>query len=233
MIERTSWRAAVTAVLLALALAGSSSAQAQSLQLKWTQLPTEADMAAAFPAKATADHVGGRAIVGCAVTADGGLADCTVVSEDPAGYGFGPAALGLTPLIRLDRSTGRPEVGERLNLPIRFMAPGVDAPPTVRQVKFVGHADSYADLGPVGPYYPERAVEARHNGLAVIACIAAEQGVLTDCKLDSETPRNEDFGPAALMMAKRKWIVAAPRADGAPEVGAVELFRVPFVMRGR
>lgn len=105
------------------------------------------------------------------------------------------------------------------------------APP--REVRFPHKPTGYADVGPVGPYYPERAARAGQTGVALIACQVAAEGALTACALVGDRPAGQNFGDAAMMMAKRGWILAAPRADGKPDAGEVAQFVVPFVLRGR
>lgn len=67
----------------------------------WAQLPVPQ-----FPASAVSANVdSGRVVLNCAVRADGRLGDCAVVSEDPAGNGFGPAALSAAREARLSPRT--------------------------------------------------------------------------------------------------------------------------------
>lgn len=78
-------------------------------------------------------------------------------------------------------------------------------------------------------YYPDRAYRAGTRGVAVIDCVASAAGRLTDCVVVGESPFGENFGDAALLMALRKAVVAAPPADGAAPVdGAKVRLRVPF-----
>ena len=72
-----------------------------------------------------------------------------------------------------------------------------------------------ARLGPVGPFYPQRTVDARRNGEASLECRTASSGTLERCRIISETPSGFDFGAAARVMAGRKRIViAAPLPPG-------------------
>ncbi len=90
---------------------------------RWTALPEAADFQSGFPAKARqAGLTRGRAVLGCAVSATGGLEACVVESEDQPGYGFGEAALALTPAfkMRLWSDDGQPMVGGKLRIPIRY-----------------------------------------------------------------------------------------------------------------
>ena len=75
----------------------------------WLRRPTPEQLAAAKPPAA---RVRGDVVMYCMVTYDGGLGDCQVVSETPAGLGFGAAATGLArafqvnPMIDGQSSTG-------------------------------------------------------------------------------------------------------------------------------
>ncbi|MBA4792186.1 MAG: energy transducer TonB [Phenylobacterium sp.] len=98
----------------------------------WTALPSAASMAGAFPAAAqVAGVASGRVIMDCRVGEGGTVEDCRVASEDPAGYGFGPAALSLTPGFRMSVWTmeGLPTVGGRITIPLRYQNPTAEAPP--------------------------------------------------------------------------------------------------------
>ncbi len=82
----------------------------------------------------------------------------------------------------------------------------------------------YKHLGPVGPWYPERAAEAGHGGGAVIDCLVGEGGRLTKCAIILEKPKGEDFGNAAMVMARSGHITAPPAAP----VGQMAQLRVLF-----
>ena len=67
-------------------------------------------------------NVSGRAELNCEVTAKGTVANCTVVSEDPAGQEFGAAAMKLTRYFKMRPQTrdGTPVGGAHVNIPIAF-----------------------------------------------------------------------------------------------------------------
>lgn len=56
----------------------------------WTY-PDSDQMFSAFPAEALKAGIEGRVAIDCLVSADGTLTACDVMSEEPAGYGFGEA----------------------------------------------------------------------------------------------------------------------------------------------
>ena len=94
----------------------------------WMIKPSPEDIWWAYPPKARADDVAGRATITCNISVDGVPEDCTVVSEQPADYGFGEAAVSLAsrmrfrPMIRCGRAER-----SHVRIPIAFSLPE-DAP---------------------------------------------------------------------------------------------------------
>lgn len=82
----------------------------------------------------------------------------------------------------------------------------------------------YAYLGPVGPYYPERASADGIRGGAVIDCRVQEGGKLAECKAAAEKPAGYGFPDAALIMARRGLITVGPEAP----LGEIVHVRVMF-----
>ncbi len=97
----------------------------------WLRRPTGEDLARYFPDIAVEAGVGGRAVISCRAMATGELAQCEVVSETPAGFRFGEAALRLAPLFRLaPRMTDGSSVeGITLRLPLAFHVAEPPPPP--------------------------------------------------------------------------------------------------------
>lgn len=211
-----------TALLAGLFLLSASAAYAQPVSKPvWRSLPTPEDVAAAMPAPAIAAGQGGLARLTCKVATSGALADCVIAGEEPAGLGFGAAALTLIPKITMDPawSDGRSAVGESITLPLRFAAPA----PRLAEARYKG--GSAGRLGGPGPYYPDRAARLGIAGTAVIECDLAPDGGLGACKALGEAPANEDFANAALVMAARGHLKAETR----PGATAKERVRVKVV----
>jgi len=95
---------------------------------QWKRLPEALDMAASFPAGATAAHVSvGHVALACEIGDGGRLTGCAATRQDPEGLGFDRAALALAPSFQVSVWTddGLPTVGGRVTVPIRYEA----APP--------------------------------------------------------------------------------------------------------
>ncbi len=97
----------------------------------WLRTINPAYVAQLFPAAAVkAGLRSGKADVVCTVQHDGSLKDCAVASEQPAGLGFGDAALTVAGVMVMNPWTaqGDPVDGARIRLPVRLELPA-DAPP--------------------------------------------------------------------------------------------------------
>lgn len=87
----------------------------------WIRQPTEARLTEAWPAAARQAGVSGKVVMNCMVAYDGGLEDCRVLTETPAGMGFGAAALSLTGQYQLSPNVdGQSTTGGRMLVPVRF-----------------------------------------------------------------------------------------------------------------
>ncbi len=90
----------------------------------WAQRPSARRIADLYPARAQRDGTGGRAELDCSVRADLGLS-CAIVSEAPAGGGFGRAALTASGAYRVrpTLSDGVAAPGARTRIAIVFQPP--------------------------------------------------------------------------------------------------------------
>jgi protein TonB len=118
-------------ILLALTLLAQAAPEAAPSEAvlrnspDWLRLPSDGEVAAAYPQAARRSRVTGEAALACTLDADGRLEACKVAAESPSGYGFGEAALSLagrfqmTPLY----PDGSPVTGARVSVPITFAPP--------------------------------------------------------------------------------------------------------------
>jgi protein TonB len=75
-----------------------------------------------YPSRAQSVSKAGRVVLKCRVNANGTVSSCDVVSEDPADFSFGDAAVKLSKLFKMrpQLADGRPVEGAEVSIPIRF-----------------------------------------------------------------------------------------------------------------
>ncbi len=151
------------------------------------------DIKAAYPKAAFDQKISGDVTLACVADADGRLKDCKVFKEDPAGQGFGAAALTLVEKERIKTKdmSGASVAGRPVKTYFQFLAPGDANPQWVRK-------PSSADLAGV---FPTAAVKASKDGRAAIKCDITVEGFLQNCKVVSEDPPGLGFGNAGLQLA--------------------------------
>jgi TonB family protein len=193
----------------------------------------QADPSLAFyPPAAKAAGVEGQAVVRCQRNLHVALTGCVLVSETPAGQGFGAAALAMAA-----RSPENPKLTEPSEvaappqeMTVRFSLhpPAIDPDLTgmahmVDQPKIVGQPTAAQILAA----YPTRALANQVSGAAAMDCLVSAQGTLNDCRIVAELPTGYGFGQATLDVAKN--FVMKPRLfDGDPVGGAVVRLAVRF-----
>jgi outer membrane biosynthesis protein TonB len=96
--------------------------------------PSSAQIQAAYPPRALDDQIQGGAVIECAVTLAGGLAECHVYQEQPTGYGFGQAAIDLAGDFTLKPRLidGEPVGGSPVRISVAFTSNAPDAPLTLQ-----------------------------------------------------------------------------------------------------
>jgi TonB family protein len=95
----------------------------------WAALPAAADFQASFPK--TANGVNDvRVTLVCEVGPGGSLNGCGVDREEPAGQGYGAAALALAPKIRVSPWSleGEATVGAKVRVPLHYQLTQVQPP---------------------------------------------------------------------------------------------------------
>jgi len=112
----------------------------------WLSLPSADDMARLFPNAAANKGLEGRATIECQVNSAGRLIDCSVLTEEPVGEGFGAAALSMSAAFRMRPATrdGQPVEGGTVRIPLRFALPG--GSPYVRSTMLICYGTAAAAL---------------------------------------------------------------------------------------
>ncbi len=202
-----------TAPLAVLLLIATGPAAAQTA---WTAAPTAADMAAAYPAKAKAEHLGGGVELTCTANRKGAMTDCDVLGESPRGYGFGAAARDLAKKLTAQGVVN----GQEVRVPISFVADGTVKTPRWTSLPSVADMQAAVPKSEGGP-----------NDIRVtLVCAVQDGGTLSACTVDREEPAGQGFGQAILALAP-KFKVDLMSGEGTPTVGAKVRVPVRFDLK--
>lgn len=180
-----------------LMLAAASAAPAD-VSPDWLKKPSRADMMQVWPEEALKRGKSGKAVIHCDVTIHGALVGCKILSEEPAGIGFGSAALALTPqfLMKPAVKNGKPVRGAA-TIPIQFVAGSpVSADKRIKVVSNVvwSRAPTYAELVAA---FPDKARAKGVGGAVTLACEFNGAGGLRECDTVNESPWGMGFAGAA------------------------------------
>jgi hypothetical protein len=172
-----------------------------------------------WPSTAYQAGFGGKARLRCLIDVHGLAERCDVASEDPAGKGFGRAALQIRSTFKLPPPQGPdgPVAGIKI-IEVDFKAPGRNFEMgkvmkgdtfgqgnALRMTKVAmldfpvwARAASFDDLAAA---YPKAGDGL--EGYAVAHCDVRRTGDLRNCAIVKETPEKHGFGRAALILADR------------------------------
>jgi hypothetical protein len=186
--------------------------------LYWTHAPSYQDVAAAYPKGALRKGIGGVASVQCRVTEKLTLGRCSVMTEEPAGSGFGLAA------VRLAEKFGDPinppvsgkTAGSLARVRFSFTPEMAAATPTIEHPRWLAKPSDTE----------VRAARGDLQGKAEIRCHVVDGGALADCRATSDDPTAKGLAEA-LFPLMPKYRMATWTDEGLPTVGgtAVLAFR--------
>ena len=166
----------------------------------WMKKPTAQDLAGAFPVAAAKKRVDGKATIKCQADVAGFLQKCAVMTEAPAGLGFGQAALQLAPQFRMKPKIrgGKPVPTDDVTIPVNWQGFSNYQPPSMPAASLV--LDPPWEITPtadqVRAAWPANAKDAG-AGQVALRCELDKTGALTGCDVISEIPSNRGFGKAA------------------------------------
>jgi TonB family protein len=183
--------------------------------------PPPPDPALAFyPPAARAAGVEGQATIRCGRDAQMKLSGCVLVSETPAGQGFGPAALAMAAA-----SQDNPKLNvadpallktSDFTVAFRLRPPSVD--PDLSGMSHIitrptlAHAPSPADMA---RYVPMDA--AFVGGHVDLQCHVSVEGRLFECRVLEESPQHLHLGDAATLIAQDLYRLTPGLLDGQPD----------------
>jgi TonB family protein len=188
-------------------------------------------MASVWPAEAMRRGIGGAAKIECVVSAEGLLHDCDLLSESPAGIGFGGAALLLSRLFEMRPATrnGVAVAGASVVIPFKFYKP--DEPISPEATANILNEPVWAQAptaAQVAAVFPTGQLSKAGFGFSVTRCKFGAGGVLSNCATLSQRPEGAGFGDAAYRLMDHFKIDAAVYPAGTFANTYVD---VPVLMR--
>lgn len=211
-------RTAILTLVLAAASAAAAEEHGQGSYTPpdWLQLPSADLLQAVWPKDALAKGQEGQALLNCEVELAGDLKNCTVVSEEPAGAGFGSAALQAASGFTLKPATmdGKPVVST-VRIPLAFKVPKSSVIVAADWLK-------QPNVDELQAVWPRAALAKGRGGSAVMECEVEPQGTLERCSIVSEEPAGMGFGAAALLLAPSFAMKPSTR-DGVPIKGRARI----------
>jgi hypothetical protein len=143
-----------------------------------------------FPADAKG--VTGTTSIECIVSGRGLLEKCSVISEAPAGHGFGPAALAMSSVFLMRPMTldGLPVGGASVLIPIKFEADPAAVGQAVSRITVLRAAPwmSVPTAEALSAAFPRSAIGKTATAHVVLRCDFRGNGDITGCETVSETP---------------------------------------------
>jgi hypothetical protein len=211
--------ALAAAVAGACALAAHADPQADSAA--WTEAPTVADIAAAYPAKAKAAGVGGTVMLTCQIGRDLHPRDCDALKETPGLYGFAPVARKLAEKMKISAND---MIGQNVFIPVTFDPAVLSGAAMVTKPAWL-QAPAIEDYRATFPKTENGVNDVR----VVLGCTVETGGSLGGCAVSQETPAGQGYGQGALALAS-KFRMSPWSMDGEPTVGAKIKLPIHYVL---
>jgi hypothetical protein len=189
-----------------------------------------------YPPAARAAGVEGQATVKCSRTAHLAMTGCTLVSETPAGQGFGAAALAMAAQSKDNPKLALREVANLApqETTLRFT---LHPPAITPDITLMAHVLANPSIvtkptnAQIQAAYPSRALDDQVQGGAIIDCVVSEKGALQECRVAAETPVGYGFGQAAADLAG-DFVMKPGELDGEPVGGRPVRISVGFTSPG-
>ncbi len=210
------------------ALADDSSPNPAGPSPLWWHVPEQFDIDHMYPSAADKRGIPGAVTLVCRASSVE-LTGCRVESEEPAGLGFGKAALFLSRLFTIDADAS-PGSGHEVRIRIDFTPPrrALLEPQAGDGQSLPGRNIVYWDNGPSngggsgeGDY-----TKRRVSGRTLVRCRVEPTGALSNCAVVSDDPPGLGFGKGALASV-RNLTLARKALDGSPTAG--RLVDVPVI----
>jgi hypothetical protein len=176
----------------------------------FSQAPTVADVAAAYPVRAKAAGLSGSVMLTCEVARDNHPKACAALKEAPSGYGFGVAAERLAEQMVVDT----PMAGRNIFIPVNFDTSILKGEATVTKPIWA----EMPAIQDVQASFP-KTQNGVNNVRVVLGCLVEADGALSGCSIAQEDPPGQGYGAGALALAS-KFRVAPWAQDGSPTIGA-------------
>ncbi len=193
--------------------------------LPWTEAPSFADVAAAYPKKARAEKRAGHVALSCDMSPEGRLVGCIVGAADPSGLGFEGAAKDLAKKFRFAVATDADRKATRditVHVPVTFDPAALDQavigkPSWAGLPKAEQMQTAFAGLGVTG------------TARVMLECTVEQGGGVSGCRVATEDPAGKGIGAAALALAPA-FRLTTWTAEGLPTVGGT--VRIPIRYEG-
>jgi len=192
--------------------------------LAWAEAPTYADVAAAYPAKARASRIGGRATVACNMTGEGRLKNCETLTASPRNQGFEAAAKALALRFRLEVASDQEKAAKNIivHLPVTF------DPAMLDQASPVVGKPNWAELPKADEILAAfDTLKVNSTVRAQLRCVVQPGGYLGGCQVASEQPTGSGAGQVALTLAPR-FRLTTWTSEGLPTIGGVVVIPIRY-----